>query len=197
MRIALVFAVLAASNTAWANDGYVKDSAGNVVRGGDGECWHTINWTPEKAIPGCDGKSETPPAPKVDESGCLKKLDQEVTISIDVNFATDSAEIEGDASAEIEKVVYFMKKYPNVNVTIEGYTDNQGGTQKNKKLSQKRADSVKAALVSGGIFALRLTSVGYGSQNPIADNKTPEGRSKNRRVVAHAKAEVEAVEPKE
>lgn len=111
-----------------------------------------------------------------------------------MNFANDSAVIEGDASGEIQKVVDFMKKYPNVNVTIEGYTDNRGGTQKNKKLSQKRADAVKDALIAGGIFGLRLTAVGYGAQNPIADNKTPEGRAQNRRVVAHAKAEVETVQ---
>jgi len=139
---------------------------------------------------------DTPMSAAVDEAGCPKKLEQEVTISVDVNFATDSAEIQGDASGEIEKVVYFMKKYPNVNVTIEGYTDNQGGTQKNKKLSQKRAEAVKAALVAGGIFALRLTAVGYGAESPIADNKTLEGRAKNRRVVAHAKAEVETIETK-
>jgi OOP family OmpA-OmpF porin len=97
---------------------------------------------------------------------------------------------------KILKISEFMKQYPAVNVVIEGYTDNQGGTLKNKKLSQKRADAVKDALVASGVFAGRLTAVGFGPASPVADNKTPEGRAKNRRVVAHAKAETEVVELK-
>jgi OOP family OmpA-OmpF porin len=67
----------------------------------------------------------------------------------------------------------------------------------NKTLSQKRADAVKAALVASGVDATRLNAVGFGPDSPVADNKTPEGRAKNRRVVAHAKAETEVVEMKD
>ena len=139
---------------------------------------------------------ETPGGAVVDEAGCPKKLEHEVSIGLDVNFVTDKADIQGDASKEIAKVADFMKQYTSVKVAIEGYTDNVGGTMKNKKLSQKRADAVKAALVASGVDASRLDAIGFGMANPIADNKTLEGRAKNRRVVAHAKAETETIEMK-
>ncbi len=138
----------------------------------------------------------TPETVVVDEVGCTKKLDKEVSIGLDVHFVTGKADIEGDASAEIAKVASFMRKYPGTKVTIEGYTDNVGAAASNKKLSQKRADAVKAAIVVGGVDATRLNSVGFGPDSPVADNKTEEGRAKNRRVIAHAKAEIEVVEKK-
>jgi OOP family OmpA-OmpF porin len=138
----------------------------------------------------------TPGGAVVDEAGCPKKLDHEVSIGLDVTFVTDKADISGDASAEIKKVANFMKQYPGVKVTIEGYTDNVGGTLKNKKLSQQRADAVKAAIVSSGVDGTRLNAMGFGMESPVADNKTVEGRAKNRRVVAHAKAETQVIEMK-
>ena len=143
-----------------------------------------------------DKCANTPAGAVVDDAGCPKKLEHEVSINMDVNFVTAKADIQGDASNEIKKVATFMKQYPAVKVTIEGYTDNQGVAGANKKLSQKRADAVKAALVADGVDAARLTAIGFGADSPIADNKTEEGRAKNRRVVAHAKAETETIEMK-
>lgn len=132
----------------------------------------------------------------VDADGCYQTLAQEVAIDLNVQFATGKADIQGDASAEIQKVADFMKQYPTVNVTIEGHTDNRGNAAKNKALSQKRADAVKAEIVKLGVDATRLTSVGYGAEKPIADNKTEEGRAKNRRVVASAKAQTKTIKMK-
>jgi len=77
-----------------------------------------------------------------------------------------------------------MQQYPDLNVTIEGHTDNVGKDAYNKKLSQRRADAVKAYLVKKGIDANRLTAIGYGEEKPIADNATKAGKAENRRVEA-------------
>jgi OOP family OmpA-OmpF porin len=132
----------------------------------------------------------------VDADGCAETLAQDVSIDLNVNFATGKADIQGDASVETQKVADFMKKYPDANVVIEGYTDNRGNAAKNKQLSQKRADAVKAELVKMGVDAAHLTAKGYGDASPIADNKTEAGRAKNRRVVAAAKAKAKTVKMK-
>jgi OOP family OmpA-OmpF porin len=145
------------------------------------------------ALDKCPG---TPTNVVVDAVGCPVKLDKEVSIGLDVEFDFGKATIKGDATKEIKKVDDFMKKFGSVKVTIEGYTDNVGSAEENKKLSQERADAVKGALEKGGVDGSRLSSVGFGPENPIADNKTEAGRAKNRRVMAHAKAEVEVIEKK-
>ncbi|MFI5307612.1 MAG: OmpA family protein [Polyangiales bacterium] len=138
----------------------------------------------------------TPRGALVDGVGCPKKLEKEVSIGLDVTFAFDKADIKGDASQEIRKVSDFMKQYSTVKVTVEGYTDNIGGAEKNKKLSQDRANAVKTELIKDGVDASRLTAVGFGMEHPVADNKTEAGRAQNRRVVAHAQAETEVIEMK-
>ena len=140
---------------------------------------------------------DTPAGAVVDNTGCPEKLAKEVSIDLNITFVSGKADIHGDDSAEIQKVADFMKKYPDVKVTIEGYTDNRGNAAMNKKLSQKRAEAVKEELVKSGVEASRLSAVGYGAANPIADNKTEEGRARNRRVIATAKAQTETMKMKQ
>jgi len=90
-----------------------------------------------------------------------------------------------NSTKDIDVLADVMKKYEDLNITIEGHTDNIGTAAYNKKLSQKRADSVKKYLIEkSGIAAKRLTAKGFGLEKPIASNKTKEGRQKNRRVEA-------------
>jgi outer membrane protein OmpA-like peptidoglycan-associated protein len=75
-----------------------------------------------------------------------------------------------------------LKTNPALNIVIEGYTDNSGTEEKNIALSKNRAAATKKALEKSGVDAGRIRTAGFGPQNPIADNSTPQGRLKNRRV---------------
>lgn len=102
----------------------------------------------------------------------------------DVLFATGKSEVRVGATSNLNKLVTFLNKYPDRKVQIEGYTDNVGNDDSNQALSQRRADSVRAYLVQQGISAARLSSIGMGEGQPVADNSTQSGRQQNRRVVA-------------
>lgn len=103
-------------------------------------------------------------------------------ILVGVNFEFNSAKITPESYPILYDAAKTLLKNPNLNVEIQGYTDNIGSEEYNKKLSQKRADVVKSYLVSKGVSESRLKAVGYGESNPIADNKTAEGRAMNRRI---------------
>ncbi len=97
-------------------------------------------------------------------------------------FATGKADITPESESRLEKAYNTLEQNPDIMVEIRGYTDNVGKKAVNMKLSQARADAVKAWLVKKGIAADRITAKGFGPENPIADNKTAEGRQKNRRI---------------
>ena len=99
-----------------------------------------------------------------------------------LNFATGSATILPESQEQINNIVAVLKAYPNVNVKVGGYTDNVGGAAANLRLSQQRANAVRAELVNHGIPANRLQAEGYGEEHPVADNSTEEGRARNRRI---------------
>lgn len=101
-------------------------------------------------------------------------------------FNTGSSSLSDDSVSQIENVVAIMKAYPDVKVLFRGHTDNTGSVAGNNKLSGKRALAIKAKLVEKGVDASRLQTKGMGSIEPIADNATPEGRAKNRRIDASA-----------
>jgi OOP family OmpA-OmpF porin len=110
---------------------------------------------------------------------------QKVSMELKVLFDTGKDVIKPQFDAEIKQVADFLKTYPSARAEIEGHTDSMGSEQMNMALSQRRADSVMNYLVQKlGVDAARLTAKGYGPSKPVADNKTVEGRAKNRRVVA-------------
>ncbi|NGY05236.1 OmpA family protein [Solimonas terrae] len=109
-------------------------------------------------------------------------LDKDGHVALYINFDFDKATLRPDAAPVIAQVVALLKDAPTLKLSIEGHTDNVGSHDYNLKLSQDRAASVVAALVKAGIAADRLSSAGHGPDQPIADNKTGEGRARNRRV---------------
>ncbi len=110
---------------------------------------------------------------------------EQLCVTLNIEFATAKADIPARYHDELAKIARFMKEYPQVKGTIEGHTDNRGGKAYNQKLSERRAQSVKNYIVKKfGIDASRLGVKGYGFSKPVADNKTEEGRQKNRRIVA-------------
>ncbi len=98
------------------------------------------------------------------------------------SFASGSAKLNKSAGEQLDKVVEFAAARQDANLTVTGYTDDRGNAQSNLKLSAARAEAVKAYLVQHGVAADRIIAKGEGATNPIADNKTAEGRAKNRRV---------------
>ena len=99
-----------------------------------------------------------------------------------LNFATGSASILAESEEQLSNIAAVLKAYPDVHVKVGGYTDNTGDAKANRKLSQQRADAVRQALVGKGIDAKRMVAEGYGSDHPVGDNATEEGRAMNRRI---------------
>ncbi len=122
-------------------------------------------------------KGETAPPPS--------SLETTGSVTLNIEFDTGKSDVKAQYNDEIKQVADYMKANPNAKIAIQGHTDNVGSEASNLKLSQARADSVKAYLVDKfGIEPNRLRAVGYGQTRPIASNATAEGRQKNRRVEA-------------
>lgn len=104
-----------------------------------------------------------------------------MTLSGDV-FAPGQGALRPEARAHLRRVVEFVQRNPGARVRIEGHTDSTGSANLNQSLSQRRAESVRQALIEEGVDAARLEAVGFGQDRPVADNRTEEGRARNRRV---------------
>jgi len=99
-----------------------------------------------------------------------------------LKFATGSAEISGTTGVEVDNLAAILKAYPDMKISVDGYTDNTGDAGKNKILSEARANAVQARLIAAGISGDRISTRGMGAADPVADNGTAEGRSQNRRI---------------
>ncbi len=119
-----------------------------------------------------------------------------VEFSDKILFAIGKADLSAASKASLDKLAVILLKYPDTNIEIQGHTDNTGTVAGNLKLSQKRADAVTAYLASKGVGDSRLTSKGYGQEDPKYTNDTEEGRAQNRNVqfliTANAKMRDEA-----
>jgi outer membrane protein OmpA-like peptidoglycan-associated protein len=99
-----------------------------------------------------------------------------------ITFATGKADITPESEEVLNEVLSTLNVYPDMEVEVRGYTDNTGSRSTNMRLSQRRADSVRDWLIERGIDPTRITAKGFGPENPIAPNNTPDGRAKNRRI---------------
>ncbi len=190
-----------------SKDGYVQDGRGVIVRNsnfGDPKignlCWRTGYWSPAIANCECDadivGAACRPAAPKpaakpapapVPAAKPAAKpapavVAQKVTFAADAFFDFNKAVLKPEAKAKLDDLTGKLKGITLEVIIAVGHTDAIGGDAYNQKLSVKRAEAVKAYLVTKGIEPNRIYTEGKGKKQPVADNKTAEGRAKNRRV---------------
>jgi OOP family OmpA-OmpF porin len=180
-------------------DNWQNGTGQYVWRNGTNElCWRDANWTPATAAVGCDGAlvraaapapapapvaRPAPPAPAPAPAPAPQPpAATKVTYAADAFFDFDKAVLKPEGRAKLDDLVGKIKGI-NLEVIIAvGHTDSVGSDAYNQKLSVRRSEAVKAYLVSKGIEKNRVYTEGKGEKQPVADNKTAEGRAKNRRV---------------
>ncbi|MFW9594409.1 MAG: outer membrane protein OmpA [Macromonas sp.] len=200
-KIAMLFATVALATAAGAQsvDNW-RNGTGELVwkAGADNLCWRDANWTPATAVQGCDGAitAQAPqapaaavapapaaaPAPAPASVAAPVVAASKVTYAADAFFDFDKAVLKPEGKAKLDDVVAKVKGINLEVIVAVGHTDSVGKDAYNQKLSVKRAEAVKAYLVSKGIEANRVYTEGKGEAQPVADNKTGAGRAKNRRV---------------
>lgn len=172
-----------------------RSTDGKPVMNGTNElCWRDSNWTPATAYPGCDGAAKPPPPPPPAPAAAppapppapapkpAAPTSEKVTYAADTFFDFDKYALKPEGKAKLDDLIGKMAGM-NLEVIIAvGHTDWIGTEQYNQKLSERRANAVKEYLVSKGVEKNRVYTEGKGELQPIASNKTAEGRAKNRRV---------------
>jgi outer membrane protein OmpA-like peptidoglycan-associated protein len=112
----------------------------------------------------------------------LNTIQTQGYVALDVHFDTSKATIKAESLPLLDQVVAMLNSSASLKLSIEGHTDDKGSGAENQKLSEGRAKAVMTHMVSKGIPAARLVSGGFGASKPVADNRSEEGRAKNRRV---------------
>ena len=206
--IAAPFAALAQSNGA---DNW-RSTDGTVWKNGSSElCWRDANWTPATANQACDGALKPPaaapapapvarpaappapaavapapapaPAPRPAPAPArAAPVSETVTFAADAFFDFDTSVLKPEAKAKLDDLVGKTSAVALEVIIAVGHTDSAGTDAYNQKLSVARSEAVKAYLVGKGIEKNRVYTEGKGEKQPVADNKTSEGRAKNRRV---------------
>ncbi len=201
-KVAMLFASAALVTAAGAQtiDNWKNGTNELVWRNGTNElCWRNANWTPATAAPGCDG-AIVPPAPALAPAPApvatpapapaaapvpvpvAPPAATKVTYAADAFFDFDKSVLKPAGKEKLDDLVGKIKGI-NLEVIIAvGHTDAVGNDAYNQKLSIRRSEAVKAYLVSKGIEKNRVYTEGKGEKQPVADNKSAEGRAKNRRV---------------
>jgi OOP family OmpA-OmpF porin len=182
LAVMVATAVLATAAVAQNIDNW-RNASGEVWKNSTGLCWRNANWTPATAAPGCDGAAAPAAAPAPAPAPAAQApAASKVTYAADAFFDFDKSVLKPAGKAKLDDLVTKVKGI-NLEVIIAvGHTDSIGTDAYNQKLSVRRAEAVKAYLVSKGIEKNRIYTEGKGEKQPVADNKTKEGRAKNRRV---------------
>ena len=200
-KVAMLLATAAMATAAGAQtiDNWRNGTSELVWKNGTNElCWRDANWTPATAAQGCDGAivpmaapapapapaaapapaPARPPAPAPAPAPVASK----VTYAADAFFDFDKAVLKPEGKAKLDDLAGKVSGIALEVVIAVGHTDSTGAAGYNQKLSNRRAEAVKAYLVSKGIESNRIYTEGKGLSQPVADNATREGRAKNRRV---------------
>ena len=205
-KVAMLFATAALATAAGAQtvDNWVSANGITWKNGTNELCWRNANWTPATAAVGCDGAivaaapvpaapapaasapapapAAVAPAPVAPAPAPVPPAATKVTYAADAFFDFDKSVLKPEGKAKLDDLVGKVKGI-NLEVIIAvGHTDAVGTDGYNQGLSVKRSEAVKAYLVSKGIEKNRVYTEGKGEKQPVADNKTTEGRAKNRRV---------------
>ena len=200
-KVAMLFASAALATAAGAQtvDNWKNGSGELVWKNGTNEyCWRDAFWTPATAAPGCNGAlvaaapapAAAPAAPAAAPAAAAPAakpapapaVATKVTYAADAFFDFDKSVLKPEGKAKLDDLASKVKDI-NLEVIIAvGHTDSVGSDAYNQKLSVRRSEAVKAYLVSKGIEKNRVYTEGKGEKQPVADNKTKEGRAKNRRV---------------
>ena len=197
LGLALGCAMALAAGNAFANaTPNLQDASGRAVKDGSGACVVTQG----QVLPECAGTKPAPaapakpaepaqpaapaPAPKPAEPAkpAPSSVRQSVVIQADALFDFDKSVVRPDGKKSIDEALAKIKGVDLEMVIATGHTDSIGTERYNQRLSERRAAAVKEYLVSKGIPASKITTIGKGESQPVATNKTAEGRQKNRRV---------------
>jgi OOP family OmpA-OmpF porin len=186
-------AAMAQTDIPRKTSGYVQSTNGMIVQDPFGLCWHTGYYTPDLAQVECDPTVAAapppvvPPPPPPPAKPNVGIVNEKITFAADAFFDFNKSVLKPEAKAKLDDLVSKLSSI-NLEVIIAvGHTDSIGSDAYNQKLSVRRAESVKAYLVSKGIEPNRIYTEGKGKKQPIAPNTingkdNPEGRAKNRRV---------------